>query len=218
MKRYAELLAPSIARLENLSLASGVSPSSFKCALVTPLIKKASLDPEVLSNYRPVSNLAFLSKLIERVVNVRIREHLALHGLLPPFQSAYRPHHSTETALLRVVNDLLFTIDGGDGAMLVLFDLSAAFDTMDHGILIHRLENSFGVAGTALYWVRSYLTDRTQTVKVSSIISSLRTLAFGVPQGSVLGPVLFTLYTSPIYHIIQAHGVRDHKYADNTQG
>ena len=166
----------------NLSLANGDSPATFKSALVTPLIKKASLDPETLSNYRPVSNLPFLSKLTERVVNERIREHLALHHFLPPFQSAYRPHHSTETALLRVFNDLLLNIDGGQGALLVLLELSVAFDTVDHEILIRRLEFCFGMTGKVLDWVRSYLTNRTQAVKGNNAISSPRHLAFDVPQ------------------------------------
>ena len=94
--------------------------------------------------------MVILSKLIERVENVMIREHLALSSLLPPFQSAYRHHHSTETALLRVFNDFLFSNDKGNGALLVLLDLSATFDAVDHDILIRRLENSFGVTGTAI--------------------------------------------------------------------
>ena len=108
-------------------------------------------------------------------------------------------------------------IDKGNEALLVLLDLSAAFDTVDHDILIRR-QNSFGVSGTALDWVKSYLTGRTQSVKVSGGTSAPRTLAYGVPQGSVLGPVLFTLYTSPIHLIMHTQGVRDHEYADDTQG
>ena len=171
----------------------------------------------MLSNYRSVSNLTFLLKLAEKVVNVRLREHLAIHHLVPPFQSAYMPHHSIETALLRVFNDLLLTIDKGQGDLLVLLYLSAAFDTVDHDILIRRPENRFGLTGTALDWVRSYLSGRTQSVRVDSAISSPRSLAYGVPQGSVLGPVLFTLYTSPIHDTMHAHGVSDHEYADDTQ-
>ena len=121
--------------LVNLSLQSANVPDSMKQALVTPLLKKDDLDPEVLKNYRPVSNLSFLSKVLERVVAARLTNYMTINQLHEPMQSAYRACHSTETALVRVQNDILRTLDQGGAAILVLLDLSAAFDTIDHSIL-----------------------------------------------------------------------------------
>jgi Reverse transcriptase (RNA-dependent DNA polymerase) len=134
-----------------------------------------------------------------------------------PVQSAYRPHHSTETALLKVVNDLLISIDNGDAAVLALLDQSAAFDTIDHSILLNRLNACFGVSGSVLSWFTSCLSRRFQSVSISGVTSAAVLLLYGVPQGSVLGPVLFTLYNSPIHSISLKHGVSDHFYADDEQ-
>ena len=129
----------------NLSLSCAEFSDSLKIAFVTPLIKKLTLDCEILKNYRPVSNLSFLSKLIERIVSTQFIDHLKSNGLYEVYQSAYKQFHSTETALLRVQNDLLKAVDESGGAILVLLDLSAAFDTIDHGKLLTLLKSSFGV-------------------------------------------------------------------------
>ena len=210
------MLAPLITRIVNLSLESAVFPSCFKSALVTPLLKKPSLDAEILKNYRPVSNLSFISKIIEKVVSLRIADHLASNELYECFQSAYRKHHGTETALLRVQNDILCDLDRKRGVFLILLDLSAAFDTIDHGVLLSRLSN-FDVRGSTLEWIRSYLTDRTQAVNINGCLSSFIPLLFGVPQGSVLGPQFFTIYSSPIANIARKHELQVHMYADDTQ-
>ena len=123
-------LLPCITAVFNNSLVSGVFPSVYKSALVKPLLKKMSLDPDDLKNYRPVSNLSFLSKVLERIVLSQLNEHLNHNHLLSPLQSAYRPNHSTETALLRIVNDLLTAMDNNKICILTLLDLSAAFDTI----------------------------------------------------------------------------------------
>ena len=210
-------LLPFITDIINTSLKSGTVPDSFKSAIVRPLLKKHNLDPNELKNYRPISNLCFLSKLLEKVVLNQLNMHLSTNNLLNPFQSAYRQSHSTETALLHILNDLLLSTDSGKVSLLTLLDLSAAFDTIDHTILLTRLQHTFGISDTALSWFSSYLSDRKQTVLINDIYSQSAHLTCGVPQGSVLGPVLFTLYASPLSTIIESHSLKHHFYADDTQ-
>ena len=203
-----DAVMPVLTNIVNTSLTTGIYPSIYKTAIVKPLLKKPTLDPNELKNYRPVSNLSFMSKVLEKVVLAQVFSHLNSHNLISEFQSAYRPGHSTETALLKVANDLLTAMDTGKVSVLTLLDLSAAFDTVDHDILLHRLEHTFGFQGTALAWVRSYLSGRTQTVSIDGRLSSPTVIRYGVPQGSVLWPILFILYTQPlpcVIVIIQYH-------------
>ena len=143
--------------------------------------------------------------------------HLKSFNLLEPLQSAYRQYHNTETALTKISNDLLLSADSKRVSVLVLLDLSAAFDTIDHTILLKRLADCFGFRGKVLEWFKSYLTNRSQCVKVGNVFSSFKPLLFGVPQGSVLGPLLYTLYIVPLGEIIKKHGLKYHFYADDTQ-
>ena len=129
---------------------------------------------------------------------IQLKEHLQSNNLIDPFQSAYREKHSTESALLRIMNDILRSIDSGSVTILTMLDLSAAFDTIDHSILLNRLSVNFGISGMALTWFTSYLTERSQSVYVEGNYSSDFKLMYGVPQGSVLGPVLFTMYMLPL--------------------
>ena len=170
-----------------------------------------------LSSYRPIFNLNFVSKILEKIIHSRLCAHLESFSSLSCFQSAYRKFHSTETALLRVQNDLNYAINRKQISALVLLDLSAAFDTIDHNILLSRLSSSFGISNTALSLLTSYLTCRSQSVLVGSESSSNLALSRGVPQGSVLGPLLFTLYTTPISNIINKLGLGFHLYADDMQ-
>ena len=133
------------------------------------------------------------------------------------FQSAYRAGHSTETALTRVHNDVLRAIDDGQCVILVLLDLSSAFNTVDHSILSNRLNRCFGIGGKALTWFRSYLLNRSQFVYVENERSSSRFLRYGVPHGFVLGPTLFSMYTAPLADVIKQHNMSYHFYADDTQ-
>ena len=179
--------------------------------------KEPSLDIEVFKNYRLVSNLNFISKILERVVAVQLQTHLDEAGLMTAFQSAYRKHHSTESALLNIQNDILNMAKGSVTA-LTLLDLSAAFDTIDHTILMDRLNVYYGLSELALGWFKSYLSGRTHSIKVGSTLSHPAALHYGVPQGSVLGPILFSLYTNPIGSIIHSHSsINYHFYADDTQ-
>ena len=217
LKSCLDALILPITTIINHSLSDGIFPDQFKSAIVTPLHKKHSLPHDDLSSYRPISNLNFISKILERVIHSRLSDHLQSFSSLCPFQSAYRKHHSTETALLRIYNDLLLSINQKKVSALVLLDLSAAFDTIDHQILLHRLSFNFGLNGSALALLESYLLNRSQSVSIGSHTSSSSPLHTGVPQGSVLGPLLFCLYTTPLSYIFSDSPVSYHLYADDTQ-
>jgi len=158
-----------------------------------------------------------MSKVIERMVTQQVTDYLQCNNLLPELQSAYRRNHSTETALLCVVSDLLRAIDVGSVTLLGLLDLSAAFDTVDHDILLRRLDLNFGIGGTALAWVTSFINNRTQEVLFAGKRSATCRVLSGVPQGSVLGPLLFLVYAAALFAIIDRHGFKAHSYADDTQ-
>lgn len=217
LKQCADQLLPLITAIINKSLASSVVPPSLKKAYVRPLLKKPGLDKDELKNYRPVSNLPFVSKLLEKIVAKRLDDHLNGNTLHDNFQSAYRPCHSTETALLKVQSDITKALDKGSTAVLVMLDLSAAFDTIDHEILLKRFERSCGIRSNALAWIKSYLSDRSQSIVVDSVNSPGRSLEFGVPQGSVLGPKMYCMYTRPVGDIAKNHNLLYHGYADDTQ-
>ena len=199
-------LAPLVTRIVSVSLCTGTVPSGLKQALVTPILKKnPGLDANDLRNFRPVSNLPFVSKILERAVLLQLQSHLSTKI------SQYR------NFCFELLEGLLTKSDQKLVSVLALLDLSAAFDTLDHAILLRRLESTFGISGLALSWFESYLSDRTQSVVVGSLMSIPIPLVFGVPQGSVLGPVLFTLYSQPLSDVLARHSCDYHKYADDTE-
>ena len=168
---YLDSILPSLTDLFNSFLASVIFPQCFKSALVTPILKKRCLDHNVLNNYRPVYDPYFIAKILEKLVLSQVSSFLNSHNLYNTCQSAYRPDHSTETALLKVVNDLFLSLDIGNISVLALLDFSSAFDTIDHPILVHHLHTDFGFTDAVLQWFSSYLTDRTHYVYIIISIS-----------------------------------------------
>ena len=165
--------------------------------------------------------MAFVGKLIEHVVADQVTSHIAQHNLIEANQTAYCSHHSTETTLLKVKADILRAMDNQEVVYLVLLDLAAVFDTVNHDTLIAKLQDKFSIGGIALEWFRSYLSGWSQHVAVGDLdmdgaLSDTKSLSLGVPQGSVLGPIVFTLYTTPLGDICRAH-IPFQLYADDQQ-
>ena len=152
-----EKLNFKIQTVMNSSFESAVVPTSMKKAVLSPLLKKRDLDFETFSNFRPITNLKFLSKVIDKVAAERLWEYVRVNGLDETLQSAYKKQHSCEAALLRVQNDIMMALDSRKCVILLLLDLSAAFDAVDHEILLRRLHFKFGIKGKAHAWLRSYL-------------------------------------------------------------
>ena len=220
LKEHSATLTPVLTSIINASLEAGRFPDSLKSALVRPLLKKRGLEC-IFKNYRPVSNLAYIGKLIEKAVFDQIVKQAEMSGNVEVLQSAYRTGHCTETALLRVKSDMLKAIENQEVTCLILLDLSAAFDTVDHRLLLTRLKFRFGFCDKVLSWIETYLCNRRQRVVVGNPPSGAESddvqLTFGVPQGSILGPVLFTLYIAPLGDICRSHNVCFHSYADDQQ-
>ena len=169
-----------------------------------------------MKNYGPVTNLSFISKIIEKAIATQIYSHLINNDIVDNFQSAYKTGHSCETALLRVYNDIVTTISRGNGALLVLLYLSAAFDTIDHDNLFCILEKYVGICGNALKLIKSYFSNRTQRVQIDNVLADFANIICGVPQGSVLGPLKFCLYLLPLSVILRYHNIGYHVYADGS--
>ena len=192
-------------------------PSSYNEAVLTPILKKPNMDSEVLKNYRPVYDLPYVSKLIEKVVAKQLTSFVHTNNLEGTMQSAYRANHSTETVLCRLYNDIVSSLDRNECVLLVSLDLSTAFDTTDHQILLARLKHRFGITGKCLKWISSYLVGRKLRVAINGSLFDSKDLDFGVPQGSVLGPKLFTMYLAPLGDIARGLGIDFHAYADHCQ-
>ena len=201
----------------NQSFSEGIVQKSWKSAQIAPLLKKPSHDHNVASSYRPISNLPVLSKLSEKLVLNRVMSYLNNSNLFSTHKSAYCRHHSTETAVAKVYSDILGAADDGKLSLLILLNLSAAFDLVDHSILLKRLESTYGFDGLTLEWFRNYLSDRSFNVRSSGTKSDFVDSSVGVPQGSVLRPLLFSLYTGDLERIVMKYKLGFHQYADGTK-
>lgn len=217
VKECIDDLAPHLLKIVNLSMKCAEVPLSLQQALVFPTVKNAHGDRDSLSNYRPVSNLSFVSKLLEKVVLEQITDYLNAEDLLNDHQAGYRVGHSCETLLLGMFEDLLEEMDQGNVVALLLLDMSAAFDTVDHEKLLDVLHNRFGFRGGVLQWIRSYLGSRSFRVNVRGELSDIICLICGVPQGSLLGPILFLLYVEELQDLVKQFGLRIKLYADDSQ-
>ncbi len=216
LQAISPTLLPALTHIINTSLLTGIFPTAFKQARVTPLLKKPTLNTSLLENYRPVSLLPFIAKTLERVVFNQVSLFLSQNNKLDAKQSGFRSGHSTETALLSVTEALRIAKADSKSSVLILLDLSVAFDTVNHQILLSTL-SSLDITGIPLRWFESYLTGRSFRVAWGGEVSKAHQLVTGVPQGSVLGPLLFSTYTTSLAPIIQAHGFSYHFYADDTQ-
>ena len=211
-----EAATPLITAIINKCFTEGLFPISEKAAAIRPSLKNSKLDKDVLKNYRPISNLTLLSKIIEKAILNQLMPYLEFNSILPCNQSAYRKNYSTETAMCRIYNDLIENVCLGKHSVLVLLDLSAAFDTIDQPMLLTDLFN-LGIGSNALSVLKSYLANRSQSVHIADHCSEKSELKYGVPQGSVLGPVLFSIYVAGLGRLIDAHHSKHHFYADDTQ-
>ena len=214
---FIDLLYPLILQIINSSISSGIFPELLKHAVISPILKKHTLDPEIFQHYRPVSSLPFLSKVLESNLFNQINTYLEQNRLYSFYQSAYRKNHSCETSLFKLITDIQAFHSQGDSTVLILLDQSAAFDTIDHGILINKLQLHFGITGNALKLLKSYLENRSFSVKVDNCLSSAKKLRFGVPQGSLLGPLFYILYVCELEQIVTKHGFHVLVYADDCQ-
>ena len=212
LKEILRSLISEITFLVNVSLNTGIYAEQWKIAIVRPLLKKVGLDL-ISKNYRPVSNLMFLAKLVEAAALDQLLNHCEKNNLIPDYQSAYRKNYSCETALIKFTNDILWSMERGEAVAVMALDLSAAFDTVDHSVLLNVLNAKFGIKGTVLNWYSSYLFPQSFKVCVNNNYSSDKSLSFSVPQGSVGGPILYSCYASTLQMVIPpqmgVHGFAD---------
>ena len=216
LKQCIDILIPVITEIINKSLKSGCFPDILKNAIVTPIMKNYK-SGTIYTNYRPISNLPFLSKIIEKAVLTQCIPFLQSTEKFAQNNSAYKKYHSTETLLTKISSDIVTNISNKQITMLVLLDLSAAFDSVNHSTLIDILRNRFNVQSAVLSWFKSFFQDRSQRIRINNSFSKKLDIHTGVPQGSCIGPVAFLIYVSALSEIANRHGISLQSYADDTQ-
>ena len=214
IRKILPFIIHSITDIFNSSLRSRTFPALWKLAHITPIPK--TQNPTSASDYRPISILPALSKSLEYIVHHQITDFLSHNNYLNPFQSGFRPNHSTRTALIQVTDDIREAMDNRLLTLLVLLDFSKAFQMVDHKIMLAKLSHFYNFSSGPVQWMKSYLDGRLQRVKISNEQSDWKLLNSGVPQGSVLGPLLFSLYINDL-PTATMESLKHHMYADDLQ-
>ena len=192
----SDIISPYLAKIINLSLKKSYFPSDLKCARVTPVYKsKGSYDDP--GNYRPISVISYFAKIMEKIIYRQLFTYISNHNFISPAQSAFLKNHSTITSLLHTTSNWNNAIDKGHVSLVCFFDISKCFDCINHSLLLDKL-TTYGILNTENRWFRSYLTGRTQATRFNNTLSKFETISIGVPQGSVLGPLLFLLFVNDI--------------------
>ena len=217
LQSVSDIVLPVYAELINKSFSEGTM-DSVKSSVIDPLLKKAGLDIDTKKNFRPVNNLMFFSKLIERVVKIRLDTHMDEYALHESTEFGYKVHHNTETMMIGLFDDVLRGFDQNQATIVIFLDLSAAFDTIDPEKLLQILHDELGIGGVALEWFRSFLVGRTQRVKIEDEFSDSLEVPCGTPQGSVLGPPLFNINVRSQPKVFQHCKFNTSSFADDSNG
>ena len=214
---FVDLIYPIITHIVNSTISTSIFPSNLKHAEIKPQIKDNSQNSNDLKQFRPLSRIPYMSKVIEKVMHQQLDEYIMNHCLHAKYQSGYKKFNSCETAMIHVIDDIQKLLNQGNYVALLILDMSSAFDTVDHDILYEKLRRNFYLGRSAVNLIQSYLKNRTFSVNIRESKSKPKLLSYGVPQGSLLGPLLYIIYTKEIEKIAQNYNLEIMMYADDSQ-